>query len=122
MFILTKRFRFEASHQLMHHDGKCANLHGHSWVLSITVKGYHLEVVGPKKNMMIDYGTISEIVKPYVQEFLDHHHLNEKFSTDSPTSEFLAWQIYHALSEKIPGLHRVGIQETDTAEVEYGVE
>lgn len=122
MFILSKRFKFEASHQLMHHDGKCANLHGHSWVMTVKVKGFHLHKLGPKQGMLIDYGTISEIVKPVIAEYLDHHHLNETINPEAPTSENLAFWCFNLLKPKIPGLLSVGIQETDTSEVEYGDE
>jgi 6-pyruvoyltetrahydropterin/6-carboxytetrahydropterin synthase len=36
---IRKRFRFESSHVLPHHTGKCARLHGHSYRLEVTVRG-----------------------------------------------------------------------------------
>lgn len=37
--LLTKKFVFEMAHALDGYDGKCANLHGHSYHLEVTVEG-----------------------------------------------------------------------------------
>jgi 6-pyruvoyltetrahydropterin/6-carboxytetrahydropterin synthase len=71
---LCKEFRFEASHQLPNHDGKCARLHGHSWVLKVWVYGPVQEEEGPKQGMVMDYVDIKAVVQPIVDS-LDHHHL-----------------------------------------------
>ncbi len=36
---ITKRFSFEAGHALYGYDGKCKNVHGHSYKLYVTVIG-----------------------------------------------------------------------------------
>lgn len=72
---LKKTFTFEASHQLPNHDGKCARLHGHSWVLDVwCIAPVNEEEGHPKEGIGIDYYDIKEIVNPIV-EMLDHHHL-----------------------------------------------
>jgi 6-pyruvoyltetrahydropterin/6-carboxytetrahydropterin synthase len=71
---LKKEFRFEASHQLPNHDGKCARLHGHSWVLNVWVSGPINNAPGPKEGMAIDYADIKKVVQPIV-DLLDHRHL-----------------------------------------------
>lgn len=96
-YTLTKTFRFEASHQLIGHDGKCARLHGHSWLLEIEISGDHLTPDGPKAGMLLDYSTIKEQVDPIVERYLDHWHLNESLNTDRPTSEFVAGWVYRYL-------------------------
>lgn len=92
-FTLSKEFRFEASHMLAHHDGKCARLHGHSWVFEIHVRGNYLRPDGPQKNMVHDYGDLGK-VGDYLVECLDHQHLNEILEVDSPTSEYVAQWLY----------------------------
>lgn len=119
MFRLTKSFRFEASHQLMNHDGKCARLHGHSWVGSVVCEGYRLNLEGPKTGMLIDYGDISKAVEPYVEKLLDHWHLNESLQTEAPTSEFIACWLYGKLKADLPNLAAVIIEETCTSRCEY---
>lgn len=96
-YTLTKTFRFEASHQLIGHDGKCARLHGHSWLLEVTISGDRLITEGPKAGMLIDYDVIKAYVSPMVERYLDHWHLNESLQTPRPTSEFVAGWAYQYL-------------------------
>ena len=122
MYRLRKQFKFEASHQLPHHDGKCQRLHGHSWVGYVVVEGDDLVAEGscdPQSGMLIDYGRISEVVKPLVEQFLDHHHLNETTGLESPTSERLAWWIYQQLKPQLPQLISIVVEETCTSSAEY---
>ncbi len=125
MFRLFKEFRFEASHQLKDHDGKCANLHGHSWRGEIVVKGAHgLGTQGPKRNMVIDYGVLSELTREIENE-LDHKHLNDVLKEDMPTSEFIAKWIFAKVQPKLQTqtehayLESVSIEETCTTRCEY---
>lgn len=70
--LLTKEFRFEASHILPLHPGKCSRLHGHSWVLKVSVRGK----VQRETGFVMDYADISSIVKPLIDR-LDHRHLGQ---------------------------------------------
>ena len=126
MFTLTKRYTFEASHQLKHHDGKCARLHGHSWAFTIRICGLMNEAFGAKQNMVMDYGDISAIVKPVWDDTLDHHHLNDTLGVEMPTSEYVARYLFHvfagAVKEKSGGgcwLDSVTVEETCTSSCTY---
>ena len=33
---ITKEFRYEGAHALYNYDGKCKNIHGHSYILYVT--------------------------------------------------------------------------------------
>ena len=68
--ILRKTFRFEASHRLPHHPGKCQRLHGHSWVLELSVEGPVVQSTG----MVLDFYEMGKAVESTIAE-LDHHHL-----------------------------------------------
>lgn len=122
---LTKEFTFEAAHRLDGHDGKCARLHGHSFKLTVFVSGSVLHRTGPQRAMLMDFGHISDIVKPFIDQFLDHHFLNETLFCTSPTSEFLAQYIYEQLQpvfDAIPDrckLTAVMIGETCTSACHY---
>ena len=73
MFYLTKIFHFEAAHALNGYDGKCSNIHGHSYELRVTVKGMPLNEPGnPKNGMVIDFHDLKQIVNQEVVEKLDH--------------------------------------------------
>lgn len=119
MFELTKIFRFEAGHQLIHHDGACSEPHGHSYVLKVVINSSKLIENGPKKNMVLDFHQISDIVEPMIDQYLDHKWLNDTLETDSPTSEFIARWIYRHLKVKLPQLSSVHLSETSTSEVSY---
>jgi 6-pyruvoyltetrahydropterin/6-carboxytetrahydropterin synthase len=70
---ISKEFRFEAAHILPKHPGKCARLHGHSWVLRVGVEG----AVNKETGFVIDYADISKAVKPIIQQ-LDHRFLGQR--------------------------------------------
>lgn len=75
---LTKIFTFEASHILPKHPGRCSRLHGHSWVLKVSVEGK----VQPETGFVMDYADISAMVKNYVIDALDHRHLGQWLSKE----------------------------------------
>ena len=119
MFILKKEFRFEASHRLPNHSGKCQRLHGHSWRMRIEVGGDKLNISGSEAGMLVDYGSISEIVKPLVEGKLDHYHLNDTTGLLNPTSEELARWIFFQLRHQLPLLIAVEVDETCTSSCRY---
>lgn len=119
IYQLSKIITFEASHRLEHHDGKCARLHGHSWVAEIFIESNDLIDSGHKKNMVMDYSDIKKSIKPLVENYLDHHHLNDTLATDSPTSEYVAKWIYEKLKPELPQLSSVGVKETCTSSCLY---
>lgn len=85
---LTKTFRFEASHVLPKHPGKCSRLHGHSWVLHVSVNG----PIDPLTGFVMDFADMSKAVKELVER-LDHRHLGQWEKTYWPSSEFQRWSV-----------------------------
>lgn len=67
---ISKTFTFEASHILPKHPGKCSRLHGHSWVLTVYVRG----TVNKETGFVMDYADIKRSVSSIVDR-LDHRHL-----------------------------------------------
>ncbi len=64
---LTKIFHFDMAHRLSFHEGKCRNLHGHSYRLEVTLGGE------PDANgMIIDFNEMKRIVNREVIDILDH--------------------------------------------------
>ena len=117
---LYKEFTFEAAHRLPHHDGKCARLHGHSWVCRVYIKGDRLIEDGPKQGMLMDFGDIKAYMKPLLDEYLDHYYLNETLGMENPTSEAIAQWIYEQLAAvNLPGLDAVEVMETCTSGCTY---
>ncbi len=73
MIRITKIFTFETAHVLYNYDGKCKNLHGHSYKLFVTVKGTPInDLEHPKNGMVVDFGDIKKIVKEEILEPWDH--------------------------------------------------
>ena len=73
MYYLTKNFRFEAAHALVGYDGKCRNIHGHSYELQVTVKGLPInDENNPKNGMVIDFHELKGIVNEEIVNRLDH--------------------------------------------------
>jgi 6-pyruvoyltetrahydropterin/6-carboxytetrahydropterin synthase len=114
-FCLRKRFTFEAAHYLPQHEGKCRRLHGHSWVGWIEVTGNALHEGGSEDGMVMDFEVMSSCLKPLVEEYLDHHCLNETLQLKSPTSEAVAMFVYEHLAALQLPLASVTIEETCTS-------
>jgi 6-pyruvoyltetrahydropterin/6-carboxytetrahydropterin synthase len=109
---LFKEFTFEAAHRLPHvpEGHKCARLHGHSFVVRISVDGE----VGEQSGWVMDFGDIKTAFKP-LYDRLDHYYLNEIPGLENPTSENLARWIWRELSPSLPQLSAVEIRETCTS-------
>lgn len=70
---ITKEFRFEMAHALWNYDGLCKNIHGHSYILRVTVIGEPLlDTNNSKLGMVMDFGDLKRIVKEEVVDRLDH--------------------------------------------------
>lgn len=70
---ITKKFSFETGHALYGYDGKCRNVHGHSYKLSVTVIGTPITDKGNVKlGMVIDFGDLKRMVKREIVDVFDH--------------------------------------------------
>lgn len=69
--------------------------------------------------MLMDYSDMKAAIEPLLNEYLDHHHLNETTGLESPTSEMLAKWIFDRVKPKLPLLCRVIIDETCTSRCVY---
>ena len=73
MIRLTKEFSFESAHALWGYDGKCREVHGHSYRLFVTVKGEPIsDMSSPKLGMVMDFGELKAIVAREIIDRLDH--------------------------------------------------
>lgn len=70
---VTKRFEFEAAHSLHGYDGACRYVHGHSYVLEVTVAGSPSQLEDdPKLGMVMDFGILKQIVNEQIIDRFDH--------------------------------------------------
>jgi len=110
---IRRRYRFEASHVLPRHPGRCRNLHGHSYQLVVEVRG----AIDEEQGMVLDFADLDAIVDRKVIAELDHRHLNELI--DNPTAEWIAVHIWRVLRPEVPGLSAIELHETADASVVY---
>ncbi len=93
MISISKWYSFDAAHQLWNPDlsgmqnleafGKCANPHGHTYSLDVTIQG----PVEQETGMILNYFDLDKVVKPLVDGHLDHRDLNTVFEGMLTTAE-----------------------------------
>lgn len=71
MFKIAKEFSFDMAHMLDGHDGKCKNLHGHTYTLQVEIAG-ELHTDGAKSRMVMDYSDLKAVVKQHILDKMDH--------------------------------------------------
>ena len=139
---ITKQFTFETAHALYGYDGKCKNIHGHSYKLDVTVIGEPItDMNNVKCGMVIDFGDLKKIVKSEVVDTMDHAillnketpHLNlakdlmasghDVVLVDyQPTSENMVADFAQRISKRLDpslSLHSLKLRETETAFAEW---
>ena len=94
--LVSKEFTFDAAHHLHYYEGKCKNLHGHTYRVILGVSGYTDE-----RGLMIDFGDIKEIWKQKIEIHLDHRYLNETLPLMNTTAENIVVWIYEQLAEAL---------------------
>lgn len=131
---VTRRERFNAAHQMRNPNwsdekneevfGKCANKnwHGHNYELFVTVAG----TPDPDTGYCVDLKNVSDIVKEFVTEKLDHKNINldVPFMKDKLAStEILSIEIWKILAPQIlklgAKLHEVKLYESENNFVAY---
>jgi 6-pyruvoyltetrahydropterin/6-carboxytetrahydropterin synthase len=72
--VVTKEFTFDSAHQLVGHDGKCANLHGHTYRVEVALKGPVItdEQSVAKSGFVMDFTDLKAIIKEDLIDKLDH--------------------------------------------------
>jgi len=90
--LVSKEFTFDASHHLHNYEGKCKNLHGHTYKVIFGISGYLDD-----RGLMIDFGDIKEIWKSDIEIYLDHRYLNETLPPMNTTAENMVVWIYEKM-------------------------
>ena len=130
------------AHLLDGHDGKCQNLHGHTYKLQVIVSG-ETENNGAKKGMVIDFADLKRAVNELIISPMDHAFIYDQSSERETkiaqllqqlnsktfalpvrsTAENLAQFIFQRLQENVGfHLHSIRLWETPTSFAEYGEE
>lgn len=116
MYRITKEFHFSASHQLctLPQDHPCARLHGHNYIVEVELSSRELDVNG----FVLDYRELTPL-KSWIDNDLDHRHLNDVFGHDMITSEFLARAIFDFCKSYWKQTSAVRVSETPKTWAEY---
>ena len=139
---ITKQFNFETGHALYGYDGKCKNVHGHSYKLSVTVTGEPIsDNSNVKFGMVIDFGDLKKIVKEEIVDLFDHATVFNKNTPHvelakelqdrghhvllvdyQPNSEMMVIDLAKKIKARLPEnieLFAVKLQETETSYAEW---
>lgn len=139
---ITKQFTFETGHALYGYDGKCKNVHGHSYKLDVTVIGTPIKDSSHTKfGMVIDFGDLKKIVKSEIVDKFDHASVFNKNTPHlelakelqdrghdvilvdyQPTSENMILDFADKIKKRLPegiALYSLKLQETETSYAEW---
>lgn len=139
---ITKQFSFETGHALYGYDGKCKNVHGHSYKLDVTVIGTPIsDNNNVKFGMVIDFGDLKKIVKEEIVDVFDHATVFNKntphielakelerrghnviLADYQPTSEMMVVDFAAKIKARLPKtikLYSLKLQETATSYAEW---
>ena len=139
---ITKLFSCETGHALYGYDGKCRNVHGHSYKLSVTVVGVPINDPNHVKyGMVIDFTDLKKIVKEEIVDVFDHATVFNKNTPHvelakeleqrghnvllvnyQPTSEMMVIDFAQKIKLRLPStiaLHSLKLQETESSYAEW---
>ena len=130
MYLLKTSAAFDSAHFLAGYNGKCANLHGHHWVIEVQVSSGQVQENGEKRGMVIDFGDLKAAVRALADSY-DHALILETGSLRQttlaalreeqfrlievpyrPTAENFAKAFFGTLTEQGLPVQRVTVYET----------
>ncbi len=135
---ITKEFDFETAHALDGYEGKCKDIHGHSYHLKVTLIGEpSINLSLSDCGMVIDFGDIKKIVRSHVYEEFDHRLIlredsrfrglevsnsRTRYVNYQPTCENMLIDIVTTIQKHLEGevkLHSAFLRETATSYAEW---
>jgi len=122
MFKISTKYHFDSAHFLPGYKGKCANLHGHTWTIRVTIAGDKLNLTG----ILVDFKEVKEKLKQQC-EYLDHKVLNNVLpATIKPTAEGIAEWLFYDFNDflfhhyhKVAWIDNIRVYESPESYAEY---
>jgi 6-pyruvoyltetrahydropterin/6-carboxytetrahydropterin synthase len=111
---------FCAAHHLRGYPGLCEKMHGHNWIVKVSVRAEKLDELG----LVVDFHWLKQRTDHILGQ-IDHSILNDHpaFQNVNPTSENLAVWLYgelaKAFKEKQFKLHAVEVYETEKSSARF---
>lgn len=106
MLTITRKLEFDAGHRIPDHRSQCRNLHGHRYVLEITLQGDVVDIEGaPDCGMVMDFADVKALAMEHLVNLWDHAFL--VYAGDTRVREFL---------DSMPGHKTVVLNRMPTVE------
>ncbi|RKT53828.1 6-pyruvoyl trahydropterin synthase family protein [Saccharothrix australiensis] len=118
MLSIRKEFSFSASHILEHlpEGHPCGRMHGHNYVVVVELRAPESDL--DKAGFVRDYRELDGF-KRWLDDTVDHRHLNDVMAGLNPSAEHLALWIFRRWRDEFPELSAVSISETPKTWAEY---
>jgi 6-pyruvoyltetrahydropterin/6-carboxytetrahydropterin synthase len=131
MVNLTKQYKFCAAHKYWNDDwsdqknievfDEDVKVHGHNYILSITVKGE----IDDDSGFIVDIKKLNKTVSKYIIDIFDHSQIEKDinwFKNKQPSTENMVFFMWNEIVDRIPSgaiLHCIKLRETPTIFSEY---
>ena len=128
---ITKQYKFCAAHKYWNSKwseeqnkdifGKDIYLHGHNYLLDVTISG----PINRESGFIINLKTLNDLVNRKIIESLDHRHIDKEidwFKNNQPSTENMVIFIWDKIVNDIPKpakLYSIKLQETPTIYTKY---
>lgn len=126
MLTITRKLEFDAGHRIPDHRSQCRNLHGHRYVLEVTLRGDVVETEGaPDRGMVMDFADVKSLAMTHLVSRWDHAFL--VFEGDTRVREFLESMPEHKtiVLDRIPTVENLAAVAFETLaqvyDAHYGV-
>lgn len=94
--LVSKEFTFDAAHHLHAYEGKCRNLHGHTYKAV-----FGISAIPDASGITADFGLIKQIWKTRIEPYLDHRYLNETLPPMNTTAENIVVWLYEQMESAL---------------------
>ncbi|MGC7405260.1 6-carboxytetrahydropterin synthase QueD [Pandoraea pneumonica] len=114
MITITRKLEFDAGHRIPDHRSQCRNLHGHRYVLEITLAGEVSRESGASDNgMVMDFADVKALANEHLVSVWDHAFL--VYEGDAAVRDFLATMPDHktVVFDRVPTVENLAAAAFD---------
>ena len=111
MQTITRKLEFDAGHRIPDHRSQCRNLHGHRYVLEITLQGELVETEGaPDRGMVMDFADVKALAMEHLVNKWDHAFI--VYARDEVVRSFLEKMADHktVVLDRIPTVENLAAE------------
>lgn len=97
MYQLKATAAFDSAHFLAGYPGKCANLHGHHWMIEATIAAETLQSEGAQRSMVLDFHDFKSVLRA-LADYYDHALIYEEGTLQNTTMEAMLAEGFRLIS------------------------